>query len=49
MTPKTADSIARGIPETSNQMIFKSKEPTPPPYSILFPNGKKHRLENLKH
>lgn len=47
--PNIADSMARGIPATNNQMIFKSKEPAPPPYTTSFPKGKKHRPANLKH
>jgi|BioPla2DNA2_1021312.scaffolds.fasta_scaffold09396_3 hypothetical protein len=47
--PKTADSMARGIPVTSNHMIFNKKEPTPPPYSTSFPKGKKQSPANLKH
>ena len=45
--PKTADSMARGIPVTSNHMIFNKKEPTPLPYSTSFPKGKKQSPANL--
>jgi hypothetical protein len=47
--PNKADSIARGIPVISNQIIFIKKEPAPPPYSTSFPKGKKHSPANLKH
>ena len=47
--PMTTDSMARGRPETTSQMIFNRKEPAPLPYTPSFPKGKKLRLANLKH
>lgn len=47
--PNTAETIAIGIPVTIIHIIFRIKEPAPPPYTISFPKGKKLRLANLKH
>ena len=47
--PNAACSNANQKPDTTNHITFNKKEPTPPPYSTSFPNGKKLRLANLKH
>ena len=49
ITPITADSIANGIPDTSNQIIFSNSDPAPPPYTTSLPKGKKLIPANLKH
>lgn len=47
--PVIAATAAIQIPLTKIQIIFRSKEPTPPPYTTSLPNGKNAREANLKH
>lgn len=49
INPIVKDSIAKGIPDITSHRILRSNDPTPPPYIISFPKGKKHKLANLKH
>ena len=48
-TPQERCSTARGMPVVIIQIIFKIREPVPPPKSTSFPNGKKESPANLKH
>lgn len=49
ITPNKAEPIAIGIPVINNHIIFKIREPAPPPYTTSFPKGKKDSPANLKH
>lgn len=49
MHPNTAFPNAIGIPKNMIHITFANTDGTPPPYSILFPNGANAIFANLKH